>query len=106
MSIWHLYIDDVRNPPTYEENQYTLARTVDEAKELILKNGMPQTISFDHDLGGVSTTIDLIKWIIEGYLDGNIEIPAGFKYYVHSMNPVGRENIHSLMQSFLAQVIR
>jgi hypothetical protein len=57
--------------------------------------GMPEFISFDHDLGRNDTAIVYIRWLIENLYDS--DIPG---YEVHSENPVGRMNIVSLMDSW------
>ena len=48
-----LYLDDLRTPtetlPGY--HPWNVVRNYDEFKEWILRNGVPDLISFDHDLG-------------------------------------------------------
>ena len=104
--VWRLYLDDIRNPP---DESYVLARSVEEAKVLITAYGVPLFISFDHDLGAdengnlLPTGYDLAKWIVEHDMDkkSNIHIFSVFDFEVHSMNPVGAENIKSFLQSYL-----
>ena len=72
----------------------------------ILKNGMPDFISFDHDLGIdeneqlLPSGYDFAKWIIESDLDGVISISSTFRYKVHSQNPVGKKNITELLDGY------
>lgn len=84
-----------------------MARSVEEAQNLIMKNGMPEYISFDHDLGVdemynlLPDGYDLAKWIIKQVIEEKLFLPLRFTYTVHSMNPVGAENIRRLMENFL-----
>ena len=76
---------------------WSLCRTGEEAiKELASLSKISNCkifISFDHDLGQGINGYDVAKWIIEN----EIQI-AGFT--VHSMNPVGRQNIISLLTHY------
>ena len=93
---WSLYVDDVRNPK--DSRNWKIARTAEEAKNLIRQNGFPEYISFDHDLGmkeirpGVfsesneETGYDLAKWIVESDMNGEINITPDFSFNVHSAN--------------------
>ena len=97
-----LFLDDLRSPPPYTTEKWVVARSYDEAIEIIELYGMPAYISFDHDLGDcVPTGCDLVKKLVEMSLDGVIKFPDGFAYGVHSMNPVGAENIRNLMSNFM-----
>jgi hypothetical protein len=102
MNKWILYIDDERFPKTHGEIPWTVARSVAEAKSLILSHGCPVFISFDHDLGDqVPTGHDLAKWLVESDLDKLINLPTDFSFNVHSANPVGRDNIISVLDGYL-----
>ena len=83
--------------------------------------GLPKMISFDHDLADGhyhknmldgqlnydsedfnsddynKTGYHCAKWLIEYCIDTDLELPI---FYVHSMNPVGKENIESLLNNF------
>jgi len=51
-------------------------------------------VFFDHDLGEDTLSgMDVAKWVAQ-----NIKLP--FLFYVHSANPVGRENIQSYLTQF------
>jgi len=95
-----LFIDDIRNPPT---DDYVVVRSYAEAVGYMRINGCPDYISFDHDLGdNVPTGYDIAKWMVERDLnDKGKFIPANFHFDVHSANPVGAENIRSLLNRYL-----
>lgn len=97
---YKIYLDDVRTPNP--DCRWVVCRTVNEAIQTIELHGLPDQISFDHDLGeGQADGIELTKWLIEAHLDAKIDLSIdAFQYTVHSMNPVGRENIACLLSSF------
>jgi hypothetical protein len=101
---WKLYLDDIRIP---KDPTYIIARTVEEAQRLIEQYGVPEQISFDHDLGVddmdnlLPTGYDLAKWLVEMDLDGSLQIPENFAFSVHSQNPVGAENIREYLGNYL-----
>lgn len=86
----------------------------------IKTHGLPDAICFDHDLGmdialkarskGMSkresrklkqlelTGLDCAKWLVNYCIDNNKELPL---YNIQSANPVGKENINSLLQNFI-----
>jgi len=100
---YKLFIDDERFPAT---DDWVIVRSSQEAIAMIIEYGMPHFISFDHDLGGEDTAIRVIRWIIDSFLDGNLEIHPDFDFYVHSQNPIGAENIRKLMSGFLDSEVR
>ena len=100
MKKWCLFLDDERTPKT--RTDWVIARSVSKAISLVEKNGCPFLISFDHDLGDqVPTGHNFAKWLIRQDQDGVICIPQCFSFDVHSANPAGRDNIISLMNSYL-----
>lgn len=103
-----LFLDDLRDPaityPDADVSCWIVCRNYEEAVASVIVNGAPSMILFDHDLGDGPTGLDFAKWLIDQHLDGNHAIPAGFDYYVHSMNPIGAENIRQLLKNFLENV--
>lgn len=93
-----LFLDDLRNPP---DDTWWVARSSKAGIDFLLAYGMPDEISFDHDLGGDDTAMVFINTMIEMVLDGNLKIHPEFDYTIHSANPVGCENIKSKMDGFL-----
>lgn len=96
--MWSMFLDDERLPLN---DEWWIARTVEQAKYLIGILGTPQFISFDHDLGTPETGYDLAKWLVEQDLDNCYFLPKNFDFYVHSQNVVGAENIRSLLKRYL-----
>jgi len=93
---YKLFIDDLRDPVT---NDWKVARSSAEAKDIVVEFGIPNEIAFDHDLGGEDTSIIFIHWLINKMLDEELSLPEGFKFSVHSMNPIGAIAIKSIMDN-------
>jgi hypothetical protein len=113
-----LFLDDIRYP--IEAYHYTkqdmflrkdwhVVRNYDQFVNRIMELGLPEIISFDHDLADQhyidpgsqeyveKTGYDCAKWLIEYCMDNDADLP---KFYCHSMNPVGKENMESLLNNF------
>jgi len=113
-----LWLDDLRDPSqgqfkiwlnlAFGENlDVTWVKNYDEFVKYFKKNEMPYAISFDHDLGNEltdhpelneKTGLDCAKWLIEYCMNNAVRLP---KYFVHSANPVGRENIQNYLDNYL-----
>ena len=122
-----LFLDDVRNPidcilyikdKIYAE-EWDIVRNYNEFINYITENGIPDLISFDHDLadehysptmydGGSlynhlysefkeKTGYDCAKWLCDYCSQNGLPLPT---YLVHSMNPVGRDNILGVLKTF------
>lgn len=86
-----LFLDDIRQPP---DNTWIVVRNFNEFKNHILKHGIPDMISFDHDLGDtLQDGYYCVKWLI----NMQYEIKD---YTVHSANPVGTANIIGLIENW------
>ncbi len=102
--MYKMYLDDIREP---QEEYDVIVRSFDEATKYIQENGMPNFISFDHDLGlEIDGTIaksgyDFAKWLVELSLDGLLNFSADFSFNVHSANPVGKHNIEAILNNYL-----
>ena len=96
---YKLFIDDERHPVT---DDWMIARSSQEAIELLQYYGIPQEIAFDHDLGGDDTSMRYIRALIDFMDTLDVKFPKDFKYSVHSQNPIGRKNIESLMKGMIA----
>jgi len=93
-----MFLDDVRMPRGRFD---VIVRSSQEAIDHISKHGVPDFISFDHDLGGDDDAMRVVNFIIESDLDGDISIPSGFSFHVHSANPIGARNILSKLENYL-----
>lgn len=118
-----LYLDDQRTPTTTIPGYYPWAvvRNYDEFILHILNSGIPDLISFDHDLANEhiedyykqkfslgyqhpdyesykeKTGLDCARWLVEHCQEKNLNIKS---VSVHSHNPVGATNIQSLINGF------
>jgi hypothetical protein len=107
-----LFLDDIRlpidaipfaeakgiNQAIYYEN-WVIVKSYNQFVKHIQDKGLPDIISFDHDLGDDNelTGMDCAKWLVNYCMDNNLYLP---KWVVHSANPAGYENIKSLLLSF------
>jgi hypothetical protein len=117
-----LFLDDIRIPKDcanglvpshlnklYWDNDWNIVRSYNSFVAWIVKNGLPDFISFDHDLADIHYTMDFsdkndggkektgyecAKWLVDYCMDQNLEIPS---FIVHSQNPVGKANIQSYL---------
>lgn len=91
----NLYLDDLRPCP---EN-FVLAKNIEEAKE-IMKENKVAIFSLDHDLGQdkegniLPTGYDFVKYLCETGLDETCKA-----IYLHTDNPVGKENMRQLLRN-------
>jgi hypothetical protein len=97
---YRLFIDDERYPTEYQmfSHNFVIVRDYDSAVEVVTKLGIPEFISFDHDLGPGKTGYDFALWLAEHVHYGDPQLPEDFEYDIHSMNPVGRDNIRTVMK--------
>lgn len=129
-----LFLDDYRFPIDCASYMYRkgvdcriyhkdwiIVRSYGQFVSWIEKNGLPDYISFDHDLADVFelkeelaieewfdltenkeyTGMDCAKWLVNYCLDKDKKLPD---YAVHSWNPVGADNIDGLLKSFINSV--
>lgn len=106
-----LYLDDIRKAP---DESWIVVRSYEQFCEWLEKNGLPDTVSFDHDLGHgqaytkprgkrvwipraefeqIKDGHDCAKWMLENY--GMPRVVA-----VHSANPVGAKRIRDLLNDW------
>ena len=99
--MYNLFLDDERFP-SGDSMDWVVVRSYDEAVAQVLNWGFPSFISFDHDLGpDEKTGYDFAKWIVELDMDHGVIDVENFEFYVHSQNPVGKENIEKLLENYL-----
>lgn len=77
--------------------EFVWVKTFEEFTNYILKNGVPEFVSFDHDLGkGLKKGAECALWLKQYCRENNKPLP---KFYAHSANPNGRKEINSLLSS-------
>ena len=118
-----LFLDDERWPeqdtwvplPSRMRGQYVIVRSYDEFVKAVKEYGVPKFVTFDHDLAeehykegfaGVAPLYDQYKektgyhaaeWLVHHCAEqGFTSLPD---YQAHTMSPVGRENIHRVMNA-------
>jgi len=118
---YYIFLDDIRYPKEVfwvdlPIKPWILIRDYNRFIEFVTNKGYaPSFISYDHDLGDAhyrhglnndeipydtykeKTGYDAAKWMVEFCSKQNIKHPD---YAVHSMNPVGKQNIISYIQSY------
>ena len=112
---YKLFLDDLRMPKDvygyyrqkiYLDEDWAIVRNYQEFTTIIEEKGIPDFISFDHDLADEhygemgsgcqydeyqeKTGYQCAIWLAEYVVDKMKPLPD---YKVHSMNPIGRENI-------------
>lgn len=100
MKIVSLFLDDERYPPTDGRN-WVIVRSVPEAIDWVLDNGIPPYISFDNDLGQNLEGRHFAVWLTDRDLDTG-EMPDDFQFFVHSQNPIAAQAIRETLASYLA----
>ena len=117
---YNLFLDDFRDPQDsafykglaiYNLVDWVIVRNYDEFVKYITEHGIPDTISFDHDLASdhydqqlpydqytEKTGYHCAKWLIDYCIDNKKELPATI--LIHSMNPAGSANIRSLFDTY------
>lgn len=99
-----LFLDDFRDGEAYCQNvfecyNYKLKQVYNykEFCDYIDNNPMPDWVCFDHDLGGEKSGMDCAKYLVAKCQEQKIDIPC---YLFQSANPVGIENMKSLLISY------
>jgi len=114
--MYKLFIDDVRNPQDVKWVQmplgpWVIVRNYDQFVKHIMEHGLPSFVSFDHDLGPEhyvtgtpkygeykeETGYACARWLVDYCTEYLMHFP---EYQVHSMNPIGAENIRGYIENF------
>jgi hypothetical protein len=130
-----LFLDDIRVPfdclkymkadvsHIYEDTDWDVVRSYEDFVGYIEHFGLPELISFDHDLADEhyssemyslsnsynekyptfkeKTGYECAKWLCDYCTKNKLLLPM---YVVHSMNPIGKENILSVLESYTKKV--
>jgi len=112
-----LFLDDLRIPKDaiglipdrmnqfYWSDDWIIVRNFWEFCNYIQKFGLPDYISFDHDLADEhyidadsteKTGYECAKWLVDFCFDNGKSLPD---YMVHSANPTGKQNIISYLEN-------
>lgn len=87
-----LWVDDLRQPPCGGE--YCWVKSVNAAKYTIKEKGYFDYIDLDHDAGDYAYDggdyIKLLDWLEEQHMV--------FPIKLHTMNPVGRQNMRAIIE--------
>lgn len=95
----YLWVDDIRTPPC---NDWLWARSTNEAITAIKsyeRSFATDTIyiSLDHDAGdfagGGGDYIRVLDWLEQAGI-----VDTGYFFHLHTMNPVGRENMERIIR--------
>lgn len=95
-----LYLDDDRIP---RSDGWDIVRNFEDFKNWIELNGLPYTISFDHDLGSDNgilrkNGVDCARWLCNYCISNGLPLP---EWNIHSANyGGGRENIESILKTY------
>lgn len=123
-----LWLDDARDPfndytswvymwsPIPKPYAIVWVKSYNEFVQWITENGLPTAIMFDHDLADEhyvllnleqtlrsydsfveKTGYHCAKWLIDYCMDNKLKLP---KYFAHTANEVGRENINKLLENY------
>lgn len=117
------YILPVHYRAQYHLDDWVVVRNYNEFVKTILEKGLPWKISFDHDLATEhytpeeywndydaskafqeartyreKTGLDCARWLTEFCAERGLKLPD---IYIHSMNPVGADNIRNHLNQFV-----
>jgi hypothetical protein len=131
---YNLFLDDYRKPidVTWLELpmvEWIIVKNYDQFVQTICSLGMPKRITFDHDLADEhypwtpenqeaykntkdpliipynkykeKTGYECVKWLVNYCMERGHSFP---EYYVHTMNPIGKQNIISYIESFKKRI--
>ncbi len=126
-----LFLDDYRMPVDCAKYMYrkgidcriyhkewVIVRSYGQFTKWITENGLPEFISFDHDLSDIEelkeglpieewfnltenkeyTGMECAKWLVEYCMDNNKPLP---QFAVHSANVPGTQNIEGLLNNYI-----
>jgi len=118
---YNLFLDDLRIPTHVtwvnvpKDQHYSVVRNYQEFVDIITLRGLPKFVCYDHDLNDIhyghglqgddipydsyteKTGYDAAKWLVDYCMKKGVKHPP---YVVHSMNPVGKKNIISYVESY------
>lgn len=107
---YRIFLDDERdvNDVYKDVSDFITVRDLEQLKSVILKNGIPSFISFDHDLGEdergniLHSGYDAAKWMVN---DMELDI-RDMEFKVHSWNIQTRDQITGLLNNWKKELER
>ena len=128
--MYKLFLDDERDPKQVKWVQmplgpWVIVRNYDQFVKHIMEHGLPSFVSFDHDLADEhyrpsmynkdkhysnyytdgtfkeKTGYHCAQWLVDYCMNNNKPFP---EYQVHSMNPIGVENIRGYIENYKKQI--
>lgn len=122
----YLFLDDFREPSDaadytrnhlaatlYNSAKWVVVRDYSDFVQYIQDYGVPDVVSFDHDLAAEhysgdidpesyteKTGYDAAKFLVDYCMEHKVDFP---EWYVHSMNIQGAENISTFIRNYLKQ---
>ncbi len=115
--MYNLFLDDFRDPQEaydykadndYLDLEWIVVRSYSAFVQMIEQKGLPEIISFDHDLTlefykgeesydqlNVKTGYHCAQWLVEFCKSKHLPIP---EYKIHTMNPLGEMNIRNVLE--------
>jgi hypothetical protein len=125
---YKLYLDDIRIPENtfdytgnkmYLTPDWVIVRSYNEFVKYVTEKGLPEIVSFDHDLADEhyhndmykgskynkhynnfqeKTGFDCVKWMVDYCIDNGKNFP---NWYLHTMNPAGKMNMECYIKNYL-----
>ena len=88
----------------YLDNEWVIVRSFDEFKKVIVELGIPNIVSFDHDIadftedGMERNGLTCCKYLVDICIENDCYFPT---YYIHSANPSGSNNIRNYIENYI-----
>lgn len=101
-----LWLDDSRDPSTdcwaeafspIHHTEVVWVKNYGEFVRHITTHGLPDAVCFDHDLGEEKDGKDCAEFMVNYCMDRGLPAPL---YGIQSANPVGRDRITSVIESY------
>ncbi|HRQ71037.1 MAG TPA: hypothetical protein PLW78_12115 [bacterium] len=113
---YKLYLDDIRHPrhtPEYRDFDRSffldikIARTYDEAVNIMNEHGIPSVLMLDYDLGAdIHLGIDVVNHFISLVKENPSALDPEFIYFVHSNSKAGAALMRETLDNFLKELGR
>lgn len=112
---YKLFLDDKRHPRHTEEYQYfdkeffediKIARTYDEAVNMMNECGIPYVLMLDYDLGeDIHTGLNVVNYFIAMVRQNPFALDPDFEYFTHTDSRAGAVLMKEVLDDFLREII-